>query len=336
MRFLIALVLLAVPASANAQIGMVEQTLARYDLDTLLPVGPRLTILEPHTGPVLSPDRRLLAIGVSQPGARGLLIVDRATMRPLHRLNLNGASPSIVYPGVVAAAPNDGDRMAVIDPETGRILSRPSLQTFGCDPQGLTIGRRGVFVGALTPGGKVRVTIVGARGRVRRLQISLGTAARTRCSGAKAARAGNRVLIAGPAAVAVLDPATRRVTRHVVPRLGAVRDAEAVPGGLAVVGDNGLSVLSRRSLRVRWRDPRADQVTATRGVAVVIGQGTRGRRAADGHLLWHRGGGRWLSEALRGRVFVDTATRRLVLDALTGRVLVRRGMHYIGVHFAGA
>lgn len=337
MRFLtIALLLMALPAAAHGQIGMVDQTLARFDLDTLRPIGPRLHIGEPHSAPVLSPDRRRLAIGVSARTARGFFVIDRATMQPLHQVSLDGAAPSIVYPGVVAAAPNQNDRFVVLDPDNGRVLARPSMPTFGCDTAGLTVGRRGVFVGAVAPRGGVSAMVVDADGKTHRLRIPVGAAAFTDCEGVRAARSGHRVFIAGPDAVAMLNPRTLRVRIHSVPGLGAVRDVEAVPGGLAVVGSQGLTVLDRGSWQVRWRDPRADQVTATRGVLVAAGGGIRGRSATGGRLLWSRPARHpWLSEALRGRVFVDAA-RRLVLDARTGRVLSRSRSALIGVGFAGA
>jgi hypothetical protein len=60
--------MLSAPAASLAaatSIGVLGHTLARFDRDTLQPVGPQTQILEPHAPGVLSPDGKRPAMGVS-------------------------------------------------------------------------------------------------------------------------------------------------------------------------------------------------------------------------------------------------------------------------------
>ena len=96
--------------AAREPLGIVEQTLGRFEPDTLAPVGARIDIAEPHTGPVLSPAGDLFALGVSAdpgpgagPGGRvGLWIVDPSRMTVEHAVQTGIAAETVPrMPGTV-------------------------------------------------------------------------------------------------------------------------------------------------------------------------------------------------------------------------------------------
>ncbi|HEV2815156.1 MAG TPA: hypothetical protein VGW10_18015, partial [Solirubrobacteraceae bacterium] len=255
LALVVMLVLAAVPSAARAQqpLGIVDQTLARFDRDTLAPDGPSLEVPEPHTAPVLSPDRERLVIGVStnpEPGAPsvgrvGVFVVDAQRMAVVHAIQAGIAAEAVAYPGVVAAVLQDG-RLIVVDPESGAITYDAPIGHSRCAPEAVQVGRTAVFVNEVFARG-VEVTTVGARGRVRSARIPLEVDSRG--GGCYAAAlvadpARRRVLVAGATRVAAVTIPSLRPRSHRIGDRSPGRTAELVRGrGLAVAGRRGLRVL---------------------------------------------------------------------------------------------
>jgi hypothetical protein len=119
-----------VTALAQTPLGIVENTLGRFDRDTLQPVGPTINLPEPHAAPVFAPDGERFAIGLSKAGVDrtpriGLWIVDPDQMTVVHEVHTGIAAEAVVYPGVVAALLQSGE-LLVVDPKNQRLAPGPS------------------------------------------------------------------------------------------------------------------------------------------------------------------------------------------------------------------
>jgi outer membrane protein assembly factor BamB len=312
-------VVLVAPAAAGAQtpLGIVEQTLGRFDRDTLQPVGPVLALPEPHAQPVFSPDGERFALGLSKAGENGttrigLWIVDPDGMTVEHEVHTGIAAEAVVYPGVVAALLQNGE-LLVVDPKTGSIRSRRGIGRTSCAPEAVQLPRRGVIVNEVRAGA-VEVTMVNADGRVRTLTIRMRTPER-HCRKVAVAASRTRVYIAGTDSVVELDPVNRRVRKH---RFAGGTGAAVVPGGLAVAGSGGVTVLDTSTWKTRWRDRSARSVLASGNTVIATGGDVRARDARTGTLRW-RASGQALA-VVSGRVYAQPA----VLDLRTGE---RVGTH---------
>ena len=107
----------------------------------------------------------------------------------------------------------------------------------------------------------------------------------------------------------------RTVHTHTI---GGGTGAAIVPGGLAVAGPRGVSVIDTRTWRTRWRDRTARSVLASGSTVLATGSDVRARDARTGRLLW-RASGQALAVAA-DRVYAQPA----VLDLRTGE---RVGTH---------
>ena len=312
--------------AAQLPLGVVDQTLARFDRDTLTPIRPALDIVEPHAAPVLSPTGDRLAVGVSEPppsgtgGRVGLWVVDPARMEVLHRVQAGIAVEALAFPGVVAALTQGGD-LLVVDPRTGAIVRRRRVGYSHCGPPAVLAGRTAVFVNEVLPRA-VELTTVNPGGATRSRRVPLRTDARAPgCRSAPLVADGGRVLVVGATDVASIDVATLRSKRHPIGDRGAARTAAATPGGgLAVAGEQGLRVLDTRSWRLRWRDRRARYVTASGSTVLSVGDGLRARDAATGRRRWRvRTTPDSIVTTAAGRVYVQGRGPIRILALSSGR-----------------
>jgi hypothetical protein len=149
---------------------------------------------------------------------------------------------------------------------------------------------------------------------VNTLSIPLSTAAR-QCRKVGRAASRKRVYITGSNSVIELDPATRRVTMH---RAVAGTSAAIVPGGLAIAGSRGVSVIDTATWKTSWRDRTARSVLTSGSAVIASGSDVRARDARTGKLRWRASGHALAVTA--GRVYAQPA----VLDLRTGE---RVGTH---------
>jgi hypothetical protein len=313
------LTVLIAPATALAQapLGIVEGTLGRFDRNTLQPVGPTLDLPEPHARPVFAPDGERFAIGLSKAGAGdtgriGLWIVDPDQMTVEHEVHTGIAAEAVAFPGVVAALLQSGE-LLVVDPRTGSIRSRRGIGRTSCAPEAVQVPRRAVIVNEVRAD-EVEVTIVEADGRVHTLSVPLKSPDR-HCRKVGVAADKTRVYITGTERVIELDPVTRRVTTH---RAAGGTGAAIVPGGLAIAGPRGVSVVDTTTWKSRWRDRSARSVLTSGATVIATGSDVRARDARTGRLRW-RARGQALAVAA-GRLYAQPA----VLDLRTGE---RVGTH---------
>lgn len=308
-------------AQAPQPFGVVDQTLGRFDRDTLQPVGPTLEAAEPHTRPVLSPDGKRFAIGLSSPGEPGipvtgkgrvgLWIVDPAAMRVERQIRAGIAAESVVFPGMVAAVLQDG-ALIVVDPDDGRIVHRRQVGFTFSTSGGVHAGGRGVMVNEVRRGRGVEVVVVSASGAVRTKFVRMPGVARSVGLTAD----GDRAYIAGGGRVAVLDPASMRVTTH---RIDADARSAAVSGGsLAVAGPRGLRIYETASWALVARDTKSRDVHVSGNLFISSGRGQVTARDVRGGVRWRAAGS--VAAVAAGRVYAQTA----VLDAATGE---RVGTH---------
>jgi hypothetical protein len=344
---------LAVTLAAASPLGVFGHTLARFDRDTLEPVGPQTQVIEPHAPGVLSPDGKRLAMGISKtppPGQRsrvGLWIVDPATMRPVREVSTGIAADFVAYPGVVAALLQGGE-LVIVDPDTGEITARHRTGAdLGCGERPAELDGAAVFP-LIGPGAKPRLAVVDARGSVRTVRLRLRYRLPSNACGGfglAADRAGRRAFaFTGDGRVAELSLRTLRVRYHRTD-VRASRCARCldswrvawVPGvGLAVVGQRstaagrgrnialGLHVLDSRTWRTRWRNRTAKDVAFSGSAVVTVGAGVDayepdGRRRF--HALGRRAVGWW--QVAAGRLYADDGRRLNVIDLANGLVRMR-------------
>lgn len=326
MRLALALALLVVslvPAAAHAQapLGVVDHTLARFDRDTLQPVGPTVALPEAHAMPILEPSGRRFAIGLSSPGDPGipttgkgrvgLWVVNAADLRVERAVRAGIAAEAVVFPGMIAAVLQDG-ALVVVDPDDGRIVSRRRIGfTFGT-PQGAHVAGRGVLVNEIRRGRGVEVAVVDAGGRVRRTFVRLPGVGRTVALATSASRA----YLVGDRRIAVLDPKT---LRHTTRRFdGTAGTAAYAHGALAIGGARGLRIYDTRTWRLRARDRHSTFVDIAGGTFIAGGHDRVTARSVAGRVLWRAPGN--AAAVAAGRVYAQPA----VLDAATGE---RVGTH---------
>jgi hypothetical protein len=318
-------------ASARAQeqpLGSVEQTFGRFDRDTLSPVAPSLELREPHARPVFSPDGKRLALGLSAPGTAtgriGIWIVDPARMTVLHEVVTGIAAEAVVYPGVVAGLLQNG-QLVIVDPATGKLRSRRQVGRTSCAPEAVQAAGRGVIVNEVGRD-KVEVTIVEPKGKIHTLRLPLKTPQRN-CRKVGLTASGTHAYVTARNGVAEIDPATRHVDITRVAGGGTV--AAAVPGGVAMAGPAGLTVIDTTTWKTRWRDRSARWVQASGTRVVSTGDGTiKARDARSGRLLWRASGSAQAVAA--GRVYTQSA----VLDLATGEQVGTHPPIYSAIRFA--
>ena len=315
-------------AAAQRPLGVVDQTLARFDRDTLTPLGPALDIVEPHAAPVFSPTGDRLAVGLSEPsqsgngGRVGLWVVDPTRMEVLHRVQTGIAVEAVAFPGVVAAL-TQGGAMVVVDPASGRIVRRRQVGFTHCGPRAVAVGRTAVFVNEVLPRA-VEVTTVGAGGQIASRRIPLLVDARApgcRSAPLVADPRRGRVLVAGATDVASIDARTLRARRHRIGDRAASRTMAVLPGdGLAIAGERGLRVLDARTWSPRWRDRRARAITADGSIVLALGDRLRARDAASGRLRWRaRATSASVMTAAAGRVYLQGRGPIRILASADGR-----------------
>ena len=269
----------------------------------------------------MAPGGRRFAIGVSHPGTDGipttgqgrvgLWIVDAGAMRLERQIRTGIAAEAVVYPGKVAAILQDG-KLLVVDPGNGRIVSRRQIGfSFGA-PGGAQVSSRGVIVNQIHRGRGAEVVVVSAAGTVRRTSVRLPGVART----VALATDGKLAYIVGNRRIAVLDPATLRVTTHRFD--GTVTTAAIAGRSLAIGGKRGLRVYDTRTWKLLARDERSEYVFASGRTIVASGGGRVTARDATGRVRW-RAKGR-AAVVAGGRVYAQPA----VLDLATG---ARVGTH---------
>jgi hypothetical protein len=328
------LVLAAPALAAPAPFGVVEQTLGRFDPDTLAPVGASIEVAEPHTGPILSPAADRFAMGLSAPpgpgarsGARvGLWIVNRSRMQVEHAVQTGIAAEAVSYPGVVAALLQNG-QLVTVNPRTGAITRRHTVGYSSCAPPAVQAAGRGVFVNEIRSNGLIEMAFVDADGTLHKKTVQLGGGWTGSCRKAPlvADPARHRVYVVGPRNVAVVDVATRRATLRPIGDSSSRRSAALVPGGgLAVAGDHGLRVLDTRTWTPRWRDAAARTVIVSGRTVLASGAGVRAHAAANGRVRWRLAVAGAAAAAVAGRVYVNTRQELQILDLANGR---RVGSH---------
>ncbi|MDA0172120.1 PQQ-like beta-propeller repeat protein [Solirubrobacter taibaiensis] len=321
---LVLTVLVLAPPAARAQqpLGVVDHTLARFDRDTLQPVGPVIEAGETHSMPVMAPGGGRFALGVSSSGEPGipetgrgrvgLWVVDAGAMRIERQIRTGIAAESVVFPGKVAAVLQDG-ALVVVDPQNGRIVSRRQVGFSFGTPQGVHASGRGVIVNEIRRGRGVEVVVVSASGAVRTAFARMPGVERI----VGLASDGTRAYIVGNRRIAVLDPRTMRVrTRRFD---GNARSAVVAGGSLAVAGPGGLRMYDVANWRLLARDNRSAFVYASGNTVVASGEGRiTTRDSASGRVLWRASGS--VGAVAAGRVYAQPA----VLDAATG---ARVGTH---------
>ncbi len=328
-------------AQADRPVGIVDQTLGRFDRDTLAPVGPSLEITEPHAPPALSPGGDRLAVGLSEPGSAsarvGLWIVDAQRMEVLHRVLTGIAVEAVAYPGVVAALTQSGE-LLVVDPASGAIASERRVGYTHCSPRAVQVGRTAVFVNEVLARA-VEITTVDDAGRVRSKRIRL----RTGATGPGCRRAplvadpeARRVLVAGASDVAEVDVRSLRARRHPIGDRGEDRSAVLLPGRrLAVSSERGVRVLDLATWRTAWRAPGARTLLASGRTLIALGRrGIRAHATGSGRVRWRTRERASISAAAAGRVYVGTTRRVTVRDAATGRRVGSRGPILTDIRFA--
>lgn len=337
----------ALPASAQQPLGVVGETLGRFDPDTLEPVGPAIEVGEAHAAPAPSPEGDRFAMGVSEsapPGATssrrvGLWIVDAGRMEVVHRVQTGIAVEAVAYPGVIAGLAQDGS-LLVVDGETGAIVRRRRVGWSHCAPGAVEVGGVAVFVNQVHARAAELAT-VDAAGRIRTARIALRGGPRVRggCRRAELvadARRG-RVLVVGGSQIAAVDVTSLRVRRHAIGDRAADRTAALLPGDLlAVAGTRGLRVLDLRTWRLRWRDRAARYVDADGSTVLAVGRSrVRGRDAATGRPRWSARGETIFVAAEAGRAYVQGTRNVRVLDLTSGREVARRPPIFTRIRFAG-
>lgn len=314
---------LGAPGGALAQqpLGLVDQTLAWRDRDTLAPAGPVIEVAEAHTAPVMGPGGRRFALGVSSPGEPGipstgrgrvgLLVVDAQRLPVQRQVRAGIVAEAVVFPGMIGAVLQDG-ALLVVDPDNGRIVSRRHVGYSAGTPDGVHVAGRGVLVNEVRRGRGVEVVVVSASGRVRTRFVRLPGVRRT-----VALTAGHgRAYIVGHRRIAVLDPTTLRVATRRFD--GTATSAAYADGALVVGGPRGLRLYDTTTWRALAQDEGSTHVYASGGTFIASGEGRVTAHARDGQALWRAAGNAVAVAA--GRVYASPA----VLDATTGE---RVGTH---------
>lgn len=315
--------LLGTPAGALAQqpLALVDQTLAWRDRDTLAPAGPVLEVAEAHTAPVMGPGGQRFALGVSSPGEPGipttgrgrvgLWVVDAQRLQLQRQVRAGIAAEAVVFPGMIGAVLQDG-ALLVVDPDSGRIISRRQVGFSFGTPDGVHVAGRGVLVNEVRRGRGVEVVVVSASGRVQTRFVRLPGVRRT-----VALTAGDgRAYIVGHRRIAVLDPRTLRVSTRRFD--GAGTSAAFADGALAVGGPRGLSLYDTTTWRALAQDDHSTHVFTSDGTFIASGDGRVKALTRDGRTEWSTAGNAVAVAA--GRVYASPA----VLDTLTGE---RVGTH---------
>jgi hypothetical protein len=340
-----------------------DTLLGRLDPLTLEPHGRSLRIREFHAAPVFSPDRRRLAVGLSEstrpgvePGGRvGLWIVDRAGLTVRRRVVTGIAAEAVAWPvsGRILAY-LQGEAIAVIDAKTGKVLRRHQFRTRGlCCLRPMVGLSRGAAV-LTAPRGQpgLALSLIGPRGRMRRVVLSrlrIAASAAPSRSGTIARAGSRRVLASAPnAPLAVVD--TRSARKRYVP-LPAVPGCPAGRGCRAsreliwlgrerVAMNDHVSARRDGELQVRARSwlidlqqrrtrliSRKASLTRGDGPLVAFGRGLtvleRDGRPRFSALPRHR---LWNVQVKAGRIYALTDERRsrlFVLDAASGKTLHR-------------
>ena len=226
-------------------------------------------------------------------------------MRVERQIRAGIAAEAVVFPGMVAAVLQDG-ALIVVDPDSGRIVSRRRVGFSFGTPDGVHVGGRGVIVNEIRRGRGAEVVVVSPSGAVRRAFVRMPGMGRN----VALATDGDRAYIVGNRRIAVLDPATLRVS---IRRFDGTATTAAVAGGsLAIGGARGLRVYDTTSWRPLARDARSESVFASGTTIVASGGGRVTARDASGRVLW-RSAGRAAAVAA-GRVYAQPA----VLDLATG------------------
>jgi len=321
---LVLTVLVLAPPAARAQqpLGVVDQSLARFDRDTLQPVGPVIETAETHAFPIMGPGARRFAIGVSSPGEPdipetgrgrvGLWVVDVTAMRIKRQIRTGIAAGSVVFPGKVAAVLQNG-ALVVVDPDSGRIIRRRQVGFSFGTPQGVHAGGRGVIVNEIRRGRGVEVIVVSASGAVRTAYVRMPGVKRT----VGLASDGERAYVVGHRRIAVFDSRTRRASVRRVD--GDARSAVTAGGSLAVAGPSGLRIYDSSTWRLLAHDDSSESVHVSGTTVIASGDGkVTAREAASGRVVWRAAGS--VAAVAAGRVYAQPA----VLDAATGE---RVGTH---------
>jgi hypothetical protein len=319
----------AAAVAAPRPVGVVGETLGRFDRDSLALSGEGTPVLEPHAPGVLSPDGRRVAMGLSMAppagvsGRIGLWIVDSKTLHVVHAVPTGIAAEQVAYPGVVAALLQSG-ALVVVNPDTGEITHRYELHTGSiCTARPASYPGGAVF---LLAGSPLRLANVDAAGRVH--IVTLGRLRSANCSSFALAvdPARRQAYVAAGDKVAEVALATRHVRYHAVrgSRTGR-RVARWVPGaGLAVAGGGKLRLLDPRTWRTRWSVPGATGVAVTGTSVLAVGDGVRAY-SYSGRLRYRALRGETIDalELAAGRAYAQSLQHVTVLDAATGAVRAR-------------
>jgi hypothetical protein len=293
-----------VPADAllgiiTAWSGNVGTIVAPVNRRTLKPGVPWAELGEYHDAWSLSPDHRLAAFGISAPGETGRIgirVLDLGTFQVVRDIETGIAAEALgwIAPDRLVAFLQSGE-VVVVDPRSGRELSRESLGAISCPfapPHAVTpVG----FVMVVTVAGTARVVMVDAASRVQiaRLDdIGLGETFGL-CQSAGLAVDPARLVayvFGADAPVAAVDLRTMQVRRHHVtgaPALtrsgcracGAERSAVWLGGGrFAVAGSRLRPGRAHRAKRtpvgvavIDTRDWAAGMIAARAGAVRLAG-----------------------------------------------------------------
>ena len=285
--------------------------LARFDPLSLEPVSRRVSIAEYHDAWSLSPDRSLVALGMSAPGRRGrigILIVDVKALRVVRGIETGVAAEAVAWltPHVLVAALQRGGTV-LVDPVTGKILRRWKSFSFS-GASARTGGRLVLLVGSPAGSGTfARLAVVDAHARLRSValeQIRLGARSANGIQYAdRAALAvepdrGRAYVFAANAPAADVDLRTMRVSYRRVAMSLRSKSTSAVLAKerhALWLGDGRVLVFGRDLLRAgangsRWTAAGAIVVKTGKWSSCVLDAGAGGAAFERGRVLVYGAG----------------------------------------------
>jgi hypothetical protein len=337
--------------------GRFSTFLSRLDSGTLQPRGRRASVGEFHDTWSLSPDRRYVALGTGGQG-RGITIYDLARMKRVRAVRTGIAAQGLAWPTPTRLiAILQSNRLAVVDPATGRVLREHSLprdQT-ACTSAPTAKSSLAVAGGLLVllrgrRGAASTLLRVDAEGSVRHTTLPVGAAWGCGRAGLAVDGAGTRAfVISRTSIVAQVELSTMTASYHRVagtrlrdaqPReVSWLDDRHLVASGRDAVGRSaGVTIIDTATWTNRMIDPGAGMARPAGGLVLTYdgdrvavprgrGRGLSGYRAA-GDRAFHvlRGSQVNAVEHADGRAFAVSERIVRAVDLATGRLVGQRAV----------